>query len=53
MREQVEAKFRHSHLDLSSRHDAKVSLGIKGNQSTGKIHSIRTLKNYVLSLIHI
>ncbi len=33
-------------LDLSSRHAAKQSAGIKGNQSTGKIHSLATLAKY-------
>ena len=33
-------------LDLSSRYAAKQAAGIKGNQSTGKIHSFATLAKY-------
>lgn len=38
------------HLDLSSRHAAKVELGVLGGRSTGRIHSLRTFKTYSGSL---
>ena len=37
-------------LSLESRHDAKLMAGILGAQSTGSIHSLRTLDKYVGSL---
>lgn len=40
---QAERLLASRHLDLSSRHAAKQAAGIKGNRSTGKIHSLATL----------
>jgi integrase len=38
------------HLDLSSRHAAKLEQGVHGARSTGRIHSLRTLDKYVGAL---
>lgn len=38
------------YLDLGSRHAAKEALGLKGNASTGKIHSIATLTKHETAL---
>lgn len=47
----VQAKaLLHQHLDLTSRHEVKQQLSIKGSKSTGKIHSIRTFNKYSESL---
>jgi integrase len=40
----------HRHVNLSSRHAAKLAQGIVGTGRTGQIHSIRTLHKYVGSL---
>ncbi len=37
-------------LALTSRHTAKVALDVKGSQTTGKIHSLRTFEKYTSSL---
>ncbi len=37
-------------LDLGSRHAAKQAAGLKGNASTGKIHSIATLRKHEFAL---
>lgn len=39
-------------LSLTSRHQEKQKQGIKGGQSTGKIHSIRTFNTYHQTLAH-
>lgn len=38
------------YIDLSSRHAAKVELGIKGTRSTGRIHSISMLNKHASCL---
>jgi len=38
------------YLDLTSRHEVKKQQSLKGSQSTGKIHSIRTFDKYYESL---
>ncbi len=45
MVEQAAAILR-QHMDLSSRHEAKVGLGITGTRSTGRIHSLETFTKY-------
>jgi hypothetical protein len=49
MLEQAQAILR-QHLDLSSRHAAKLDLALKGSRSTGRIHSLRTFEKYVACL---
>ncbi len=49
MDEQAAAILR-QHIDLSSRHAAKAGLGIAGTRSTGRIHSLATLKKYSSNL---
>ena len=39
-----------SHLDLTSRHQAKQQQGIHGSRSTGRIHSLRTIDKYASAL---
>jgi integrase len=46
MEDQAAAYLR-QYLDLNSRHAAKIELSIQGGRSTGRIHSIRTLQNYI------
>ena len=49
-RQQANRMLTSNYLDLSSRHAVKQSRGLKGNESTGKIHALATLKKYELSL---
>jgi integrase len=49
MDEQAAAILR-QHLDLSSRHAAKLDLAIQGSRSTGRIHSLRTFDKYASCL---
>jgi integrase len=49
MEDQAAALLR-QHLDLSSRHAAKLELSIRGGGSTGRIHSLRTFEKYAASL---
>jgi integrase len=49
MDEQAAALLR-QHLDLSSRHAAKLGLGLQGSRSTGRIHSLETFHKYANSL---
>lgn len=44
---QAERMLVSRYLDLSSRHAAKQSAGVRGNRSTGKIHSFATLAKNV------
>ena len=45
MEEQASGLLR-QHLDLSSRHAAKVEAGVKGTHGTGRIHSLETFEKY-------
>ena len=45
MGEQASGLLR-QHLDLSSRHAAKVEAGVKGTHGTGRIHSLETFEKY-------
>lgn len=40
------------HLDLTSRHEAKLNNTLHGSQSTGRIHSLRTYHKYADALKH-
>lgn len=44
------AAFLRQYLDLSSRHQAKADLDIRGGRSTGRIHSLRTFEHYSAAL---
>lgn len=45
MEEQAAGVLR-QHLDLSSRHAAKIEAGVKGTRSSGRIHSLETFEKY-------
>lgn len=49
MADQAAALLR-QHLDLSSRHAAKLESTVLGSRSTGHIHSLRTFEKYAASL---
>lgn len=49
-REQANRMLGRRFLDLGSRHAAKQAAGLKGNASTGKIHSIGTLRKHEFAL---
>ena len=49
MAQQAQALLK-GHVALSSRHEAKAALDVKGSRTTGKIHSLRTLEKYANSL---
>jgi len=42
--------YLHKRLDLHSRHAEKQAKNVRGSQTTGKIHSLRTFNNYCASL---
>lgn len=47
----VQAKlYLQKRLDLHSRHAEKQAKNVRGSRTTGKIHSLRTFKNYCASL---